>query len=247
LSRRELRKTKYFTILSVWMIFLSIGLAIPCVIEGINIARNYYSMDLSSEEIYPGQFIQTNFIILESQRINLNVRSYTSDGYLDEAKVIITIMTEENFTDWISDGSPVPAILNSTYYFNISDLEIYNMELAAWDTNYIVIYNANPDPIKVNVEFYIIPWGHILTISILGFLLIVTSSTMIIKFISAAYFNSEDYIKDKLKKKKAVSKVENRNVKLHEESEERYCVSCGATLTPKDGQYCPNCGASIGN
>ncbi len=248
--RRELRKTKYFTVLSVFMLCLSIGLAIPCVIEGINIARNVYSFELNDEEISPGNFIHANFNLKESQRINIDIRSGYEGGvwYLNPAKVIISIMNESNFTDWIADGSPIPAILNSTIYFNSSELSVNNLIVPRYNTSYIVIYNANAAAIEVDVDFTILPWGHILTISIVGFLLVMSLSIMTIKFVAAAYFNSEDYIKEKLKKNKtATTTDENKTVKIHEETGERFCVSCGAPLTPKDGQYCPNCGASLGN
>jgi len=246
--KRELRKTKYFTVLSVWMIFLSIGLAIPCVIEGINIARNYYNFNTHNEDIAAGSFIHTNYGIHGGQRIDLDSKSYIAGGthYDNPAKVIISIMEEDNFTAWINDGSPVPLILNSTYYFNSSDLNVINLKVNSYSIYYIVVYNANAVTIKVDLDITILAWGHIITISILGFLLLMSLTAMTTKFLLAAYFNNEDYVKKKLKKDTIVV-GEKKPTKLHEESDERFCVSCGRTLTPKDGQYCPNCGASLGN
>ena len=248
--RRELRKTKYFTGLSIVMLIASIGLAIPCVIEGINIARNNYNFDTNNEPIAAGSFIQTSFEIHDGQRINIDSRSFVLGGsyWNNPAKVVISIMEEDNFTAWITDGSPVPYILNSTYYFNSSDLNVNNLRILSYNVYHIVIYNANAVAVELDLDISILPWGHILTISVLGFLFVMAFTLMTTKFVIAAYFNSEDYIKDKLKKRKTTTDIEDEKpTKLHSESGERFCVSCGAPLTPKDGQYCPNCGASLGN
>lgn len=248
MSRKTSRKTKFFTVLSVWMIFQSMGLAIPCVVEGINIARNYYNFELNNEIISPGSFVQTKFQLHDEQRINLDIRSWIAGGstYSNPAKVVISIMAEDNFTAWLLGGTQVPVILNSTYYFNSSNLNVINLEAPKWNVYYIVVYNANTVSIEADVNLGILPWGHIIAISILGFLLVMSLLPMSIKFISAAYFNSEDYIKKKLGNDKVV-KEEKKAKRLHQESDERFCVSCGTTITPKDGQYCPNCGASLGN
>ncbi|MHA1440843.1 MAG: hypothetical protein ACTSPK_03125 [Candidatus Heimdallarchaeota archaeon] len=248
MSRKMSRKTKFFTVLSVWMIFQSIGLAIPCVVEGINIARNYYNFELNNEVISPGSFVHSKFDLRDEQRINLDIRSWTAGGstYSNPAKVIISIMAEDNFTDWLTGGSQVPVILNSTYYYNSSNLNVVNLKASAWNVYYIVVYNANVASIEADVSITILPWGHIMAISILGFLLIMSLLPMSIQFITAAYYNSEDYLK-KISGNDKIVKEEKKAKRLHQESDERYCVSCGATITPKDGQYCPNCGASLGN
>ncbi|NHJ85173.1 MAG: hypothetical protein FK734_06910 [Asgard group archaeon] len=245
-------KTKYITALSVWMIFLSIGLAIPVIIEGINIERNTTEFSTYDTIIDPGDYVYFNTEVRESSRLDLYIRSWLYNETLftstDPLKIIFSVMDSEYFEQWILDGTPEPEILNSTYYYEQAHLSVNNLKVPYEEVYYFVLFNNNIEYVEVNIDIEIVPWGHIIPISILGFLLGVTSLTFLIKLIATSHYIEEA---NKRAEKAAQDNVSSQAVQKREtaprstSSSTRFCASCGSPLTSKDTQYCSQCGASV--
>ena len=243
-------ETKYMTAFTIVMISLSAVLAIPVIIEGINIGRNVQTYYANEKIILPSSYDVLKWEIKGSERLYGEIRSYngtigefgTPDGSYME--VILAIMTTNQFIEWYDSGAPKPNIINSTYFFNYGYLDINNLNFN-YEGNYILVfYNDNTDPISIRVNLSIIPWGHIIPTAILGIPMIFFLLGLIIKLI----VTNENIAK--LEKNK---KISGRSIIDIDENAEfqpttkgnRFCASCGAPVTPKDGQYCPNCGSSV--
>ena len=238
-------KTRYLTGLSITMLVLSSCLAIPTIIEGINIVKNMQEYYNYNEIITADHFIHFSFHVRDSSGINIDLRSeeYNGTHSLDLHPVILSLMREEEFDAWVLEGSLEPEILNSTYYYYQSDFEISNLNVGFYDELYFVLYNSANVSMNIDINVDIIPWGHIIPTSITGFLFSLFFLIFIIKIISAAVYNGIIDIKGR-------NRPSGRPQGIHQDSivQNRngvYCPSCGAELTPKDTNYCPNCGSSV--
>ncbi|MBN1328130.1 MAG: zinc ribbon domain-containing protein [Candidatus Heimdallarchaeota archaeon] len=245
MTNKLTKKTKFMTALSIWMIFLGIGFAIPSIIEGINIAKNYQDYSSYGEVLLPNSYTYINLVISSKAGINIGINS-NENGSLWNTEIPITlaIMTKEQFIAWGLAGNLEPNIQNSTYLYHRSGIEIDNLRLDEGEF-FFIVYNSEAIPVKVFIFITVIPWGHITTVAIVGFLFSVTIIVFTLKILSAAYYNG-------LVKIKGTTGIGNSQETNEITSEERsidregkFCQSCGTPLTPKDGQYCPHCGASI--
>ncbi|NHJ87268.1 MAG: zinc ribbon domain-containing protein [Asgard group archaeon] len=241
------KKTKFMTALSIWMIFLCIGFAIPTIVEGINIAKNYQDYTSVDEILLPSSYTYTNLVIDGKAGINVLIRANENGSiWQPEVPTTLAIMTKTQFIEWGLAGNPEPNIQNTTYIYHRSEIQIDNLRLSDDGEYFFVIYNTEAIILEVDVFIDVIPWGHITAIAIVGFLFAVALSVFTIKILSAAYYNGLVKIKGRIGQDEDQESTEIRTERRSERKEEgRFCQSCGTPLTPKDGQYCPHCGASI--
>jgi len=240
------RKTKFMTALSIWMIFLSIGFAIPSIIEGINIGKNYQDYHLHNEVLLPDSYTYVNLIISSKAGVSIQIDSYENGTYWpSNIPTTLAIMTKDQFIAWGLAGNLEPNIQNSTYLYHRSDIQIDNLKLEIDGEYFFVVYNTESITAKVNIYITVIPWGHITAISIVGFLFTITILVFIMKILSAAYYNGLVKIKGRTGISEDQETTEITDDERSVRKEGKFCQSCGTPLTPKDGQYCPHCGASI--
>ena len=226
---------------AAFMIVIIVGSLITGAIEGINIGRNVKTYNTFYEEINPQDYLVFNFEIKEAARLYLYCRAENTSIYSDDADVIFAIMRDSKFIDWVEAGSLAPEILNCTFYYDDSYIDVNNLAVPYEDTYYFIIFNNNPYIIEAYVDVDIVPWGHIIVASIMVILLLFGIIGFTSRVIHAVAYNS------KLEKRATQSGVETQNVEVQEitQKEGVFCQSCGSPLTPKDTRYCPQCGASV--
>lgn len=243
-------KTKYMTAFTINMIVISSCLLIPVIIEGINIGRNVQTYYANEKVILPGSYDVLKWEIKESERLYGEIRSYnaTIDEYYEYdmgyLQVIFVIMRDNQFEEWYDEGAPKPNIINSSYYFNYAYLSINNLDFDLEDEYVLVFYNDNIDPITIRVDLTLIPWGHIIPTAVLGIPMIICFIGLIIKLI-ATNENIAKLEKSKKISGRSIMEIDNDAEPQPIIKGNKFCVSCGAPITPKDGHYCPNCGSSV--
>lgn len=241
--------------LSIVALSLACCLAIPTIIEGINIARNYSSFTTYDEHIVVGSFIHFNFEYDAPKGINIHFHSrlYNESYDFNKAPIIFSIMLKADFISWIEAGSEEPGILNSTVYYHQADINVDNLRIKYVDNLkinyndeiYFVIYNDALLDVKVRIDVEIIPWGYIIATVVVGFPFVMFLTIFIIKILSTAHYNGLITIKRKKDSNQQDSREYTNSTTQIERIDGKFCQSCGAPITPKDGQYCPNCGASV--
>jgi len=238
-------KTKYMTAFTINMIVISSCLLIPVIIEGINIGRNVQTYYANEKIILPGSYDTLKWDIKESERLYGYIRSYNATiGEFDYLEVILAIMTDRQFEDWYDGGANKPNIINSTYYFNYGYLNIENLDFNYEDEYILVFFNDNTDPIEIRVDLTLVPWGHIIPTAVLGIPMIICFIGLIIKLI-ATNENIAKLEKSKKISGRSIMEIDNDADPQPITKSNKFCVSCGAPITPKDGHYCPNCGSSV--
>jgi hypothetical protein len=238
------RKTQYMTGLSITMLVLFSGLAIPTIICGINIASNKTKIVRTYVIYAPGESHLSMLEISGADRINIDISSRLHNDTFEEIPIVFSIMDESTFNTWALLGEPEPTIANSTYYIKSSDIWIRNLDLGlSYDRKYcFIVYNSNLVDVRLDVDIDIIPYGSIIATSTTGALFSIFFIVFLVKIFSTIYFNNIAMIDSKKQKK---SPDVNRTKTKKKKIEGQFCQSCGAPITPKDGQYCPNCGASV--
>ena len=231
----------YFNDFATFMVVIIVGSLIVGAIEGINIGRNVKTYDTYSEEVAPGDYIMFTFKINEGARMYLDLRA-DNGSYNNDAKVIFSIMRSYDFEEWIIAGSPVPGILNSTFYYDDSYVNINNLGVSSESYYYFIVYNNNSYIIETTVNVTIVPWGHIIASGIMAVLLLFGSSSLGIRSIHVTNYNA-------IQEKKSPGNENEDTPETQPSAAERkdgvFCQSCGAPLTLKDKRYCPQCGASV--
>jgi len=245
MNRKMTKKTKFMTALSIWMIFLSIGFAIPSIVEGINIAKNYQDYYLRDEVLLPDSYTYVNLLINSKAGINIQIDSIENGSIWQNIPTTLAIMSKDQFIAWGLAGNLEPNIQNSTYLFHRSEIQVDNLRLEINGEYFFIVYNTESLVSEVDIEITVIPWGHITAISIVGFLFAVSILVFIMKILSAAYYNGLVKIKGSTGISENQEITETTSGQSPSGREGKFCQSCGTPLTPKDGQYCPHCGASI--
>ncbi|NHJ40859.1 MAG: zinc ribbon domain-containing protein [Asgard group archaeon] len=237
-------KTQYMTGLSITMLVLFSGLAIPTLICGINIASNSTSIIRTYVNYAPGESHISMLEISGADRINIDIRSTLYNDSFTEIPIVFSIMDEGTFNLWALLGEPEPTITNSTYYIKSSDIYIKKLDLGlSYDRKYcFIIYNNNLVDVRLEVDIDVIPFGSIIATGTTGALFSIFFIIFLVKIFSTIYFNR---IAESESKKQKESPSVNRTNSKRKKLEGQFCQSCGAPITPKDGQYCPNCGASV--
>ncbi|NHJ48610.1 MAG: hypothetical protein FK733_12565 [Asgard group archaeon] len=242
------RKTKYMTGLSIVMLVLFSGLAVPTIITAINIARNYSEYDQINIDYAPGEYYVSPIFVSESARINIDIRSDLANDTITDIPIIFSIMLEATFEEWVLLGEPEPTALNSTYftespYINIDNL---NLNVNYGRTYYFIVYNNNSVDVLIDVYITLIPWSSIIGVSVTGFLFSLFFLIFLTKILSTAIINGVITIKGKKHSNSpSISRSTSNDESKKNDIKGQFCQSCGAPMTPKDGQYCPNCGASV--
>jgi hypothetical protein len=241
------RKTKYMTGLSIVMLVLFSSFAVPTIILGINIGKNYSSVGRLFIDYAPGEYHLSLFHISPSDRININIDSSLANDTGTEVPIVFSIMDEATFNVWVLLGEPEPAIVNSTYYTKSSEIDIWNLDLDVpyERTYYFIIYNNNLEDVQLDIDIELIPWASIIGVSVPGFLFSVFLLIFLTKIISTAIVNGASYIKGNKARSPNISRTKSNAKSKSEIKRGGFCQSCGAPVTPKDGQYCPSCGASV--
>jgi hypothetical protein len=242
------RKTKYLTGFSIVMLVLFSGLAIPTIITGINIARNYTTVDQYYVNYLPGEYFVSNLYISSSDRINIDIRCDQANDTSIDLPIVFSIMDDSTFNQWVLLGEPEPTVLNSTFYTKSSIISINNLNvgLSYERTYHFIAYNTNSVEVRLDIDIDFIPWLSIIGVSVTGFLFSLFFLMFITKILSAAFYNGFITIKGKKHQKSPnISRSSSNEKAKKKELEGQFCQSCGAPFTAKDGQYCPNCGASV--
>lgn len=235
-------KKKYFNNFANWMMILIVGSLIIGAIEGINIGRNVKTYNTYGEEIAPNDYVIFNFKIDEGARLYIYYYALNLSIYIDYADVIFSVMRENDFELWVATNGTEPGILNSTFYFDDSYVNINNLQVDYDGTYYFIIFNANPYDVEVLIDIKIIPWGHIIAAGIMAILLLfgLTGIGIRLGYITNKNARQERRARRGITEEPQVSEQPATNKK-----DGVFCQSCGSPLTPKDNRYCPQCGASV--
>ncbi len=225
---------------AAFMIVVIVGSLIAGSIEGINIGRNVQRYNTYYEEVDPQDYLVFSFEIKEAARMYLFCDAENTSIYGNDANVIFAIMRDNDFVDWVDAGSLAPEILNCTYYYDDSYVNVDNLAVPYDDLYYFVIFNNNPYVIEVYLNIDIIPWGHIIVTGVMGILLLFGLTGFTSRVIHGVIYNAKQEKRARHSTEVQVIEVQETNRK-----EGVFCQSCGSPLTPKDTRYCPQCGASV--
>ncbi len=235
-------RKKYFNDFAGFMLLLIVGSLIVGAIEGINIGRNVKSYDTYYEEIAPGDYILFNFEINEGARLYIYFDAENLSIYDDGADVIFSIMRENDFELWISTNGTEPGILNSTFYFDDSRVDVNNLQVPYDGMYYFIVYNTNPYDVEARIDVTIVPWGHIIAAGIMAIILLVGSTGLGTRLIHTTVYNAKQ---EKRARRGITEEPQVSEQPATNKKDGVFCQSCGAPLTPKDTRYCSQCGASI--
>ncbi|MBD3190250.1 MAG: zinc-ribbon domain-containing protein [Candidatus Heimdallarchaeota archaeon] len=252
-----LPRKKYLTVLSVWMIFLFIGLSIVVIVEGINIGRNTKYFQSTYDTIEAGKFTVIKTTIKDSQKIYMYINTRAINYSSNDFAITMAIYSEEDFDNW-QDSSP-PVANDAKFYVKRSQISFSGLDLPEEDIYYLIFYNENSQDIEVYMSITFVAFGHIIATSILGFLLLIVILVFMIKMITTTIYRLKDK-KTKEKKEKEHIKREQDKTTIHEyplsedqnqrknaKAEEKlfFCPSCGAPISEKNSQYCVQCGSTV--
>ncbi|MBK5114989.1 MAG: zinc ribbon domain-containing protein [Candidatus Heimdallarchaeota archaeon] len=235
-------RKSYFNDFAYFMMVLIVGSLIVGAIEGINIGRNVKSYYTFNEEVAPGDYILFNFEINEGARIYLDYDAENLSIYNNDADAIISIMREYDFELWVEANSTEPGILNSTFYYDDSRVNINNLQVPHDGVYYFIVYNHNPYDIEVNIDVTIVPWGHIIAAGIMTILLLFGLIGIGTRLIHATVYNARQ---ERRASRGITEEPQVAEQPATNKKEGVFCQSCGAPLTLKDKRYCPQCGASV--
>lgn len=242
MSRRRTKKTRFITGFTIIMISLSIGFAIPSIIEGINVGRNWQCYSQIDQTITTESYTVIRFDLETNNRISAEIRAYDAIFIHDDpVPVIFAILSEGEFSIWYDAGENAPNILNSTHFYENSHITLENLGVEYDSEYYFIFYNTNAFTIRVDLTLSIIPWGHIIATSIVGFGFSICFLGLLTKIGLTGYFVLS---RDEKPKVLTVQSQDKTEAVLQPEKDESFCVSCGAPTTKKNGRYCPNCGSS---
>jgi len=237
-----MKKTRFMTGYAILMIIFSIGFAFPTIIEGINVGRNWQSYSQIDQTITSDSYTVIKFNLEPSNRISAEISANDAIFVHDDpVQVIFAILSEGEFSDWYDAGENAPNIINSTHYYDNADITLENIGVNLDRDYYFIFYNANAFTIRVDLTLTIIPWGHIIASSIVGFGFAICFLGLLTKIGFTGYFVLSHNEKPKVLTVQSQGKTE---AILQPEKDESFCASCGAPITKKDGRYCPNCGSS---
>lgn len=252
MSKRRTRNRRFITGFTIVMIIFSAGFAIPTIIEGVNVKRNMQSYSQNNQEIAQGSYKVIKLSLKDNYRISAIVTGHNSSNYPSEyVPVVFAILSEEQFSYWYDSGETKPNIINSTYYYESASISVENLGIEDnqyhynyyYDNDYyFIVYNDNNITISVDLDLTIIPYGHIMAVSIVGFGFALCFLGLLAKIGFTTYFMLSHNEKPKILTVQSQGKSESHL--QPEERDENFCVSCGAPITKKDGNYCLNCGSS---
>lgn len=253
----SLPRKKYLTVLSVWMIFLFIGLSIGVIVESINIGRNTEYFQSGYDTIEAGSYTLIKTTLSDSQRIYMYINTRSINYSTTDLPVTMAIYSEEDFDNWTDSSAPRAS--NAQIYAKRAQISFNGFNLPEDDNYYLIFYNENSQDIEVYISITFVAFGHILSTSILGFLLSIVILVFSIKMITTTIYRFKDK-KVKEKKEKEQKKTESETTTIHEysltedmeqqrtkEQNEKllFCPSCGAPISEKNSQYCVQCGATL--
>jgi len=234
-------RKRYFTGLTIVALVFTCILSIPTLAEGVNVARNlnYVSID---ETLSNQSYIHFSLYIMDNDGVYISLWSYQTINHTN-SQVILSIMTEDNFDTWITNGAPEPTFNDSYYYFKQSDLELYNLDFDE-DEYYFIIYNVNSVASAISLDATVLPWAHILPTAIIGFPFLIFFLIFTIKILATATYNKSFNTSSNKKVTREAARSETIRQEVIEAA--LYCPSCGAPINSKGkSNFCPQCGATI--